>query len=159
LGGKAAPSNSQFRNFLGRKACKQRFDSLGSEDSLLFDTYFANLGAYLFKLRIAAVQKLSFDKTGKAAYIHIVGSEKTMVKFEHPFAKVCRAVLKEKRPDKEAAIPDGSPLAAADIPEDVIDEALKRYYAGKKLIISPRIQALPTQNASKQEIKRTITYV
>jgi hypothetical protein len=82
-----------------------------------------------------------------------------MTKFEHPFAKVCRAVLKEKYPDKEAAIPDGSSLAAANIPEDVIDEALKRYYAGKKLIISPRIQVRPTNDTPKQEIKRTITYV
>jgi hypothetical protein len=82
-----------------------------------------------------------------------------MTKIEHPFAKVCRAVLKEKYPDKEAAIPDGSPLAAGDIPEDVIDEALKRYYAGKKLIISPRIQVHPADTTPKQEIKRTITYV
>jgi hypothetical protein len=83
-----------------------------------------------------------------------------MAKFEHPFAKVCRAVLKEKYPDKEAAIPDGSSLAAADIPEDVIDEALKRYYAGKKLIIaSPRIQVRPANNTLEQKIKRTITYV
>jgi hypothetical protein len=81
-----------------------------------------------------------------------------MAKFEHPFAKVCRAVLKEKYPDKEAAIPDGSPLVAADIPEDVIDEALKRYYAGKKLIISPRIRVRPATDTPKQAIKRTITY-
>jgi hypothetical protein len=82
-----------------------------------------------------------------------------MTKIEHPFAKVCRAVLKEKYPDKEAAIPDGSPLAANGIPEDVIDEALKRYYAGKKLIVGPRIRVIPTDNTPKQEVKRTITYV
>jgi hypothetical protein len=82
-----------------------------------------------------------------------------VTKFEHPFAKTCRAVLKEKYPDKEAAIPDDSPLTATDIPEDVIDEALKRYYAGKKLIISPRIQIRPTTDTPKQEIRRTITYV
>jgi hypothetical protein len=82
-----------------------------------------------------------------------------MTKIEHPFAKVCRAILKEKYPDKEAAIPDGSPLAASGIPEDVIDEALKRYYAGKKLIVGPRIRVIPTDNTPKQEVKRTITYV
>jgi hypothetical protein len=79
-----------------------------------------------------------------------------MTKIEHPFAKVCRAVLKEKYPDKELAIPDDSSLVASGIPEDVIDEALKRYYAGKKLIIGPRIRANPAQ---KQETRRTITYV
>jgi hypothetical protein len=82
-----------------------------------------------------------------------------MSRFEHPFARVYRAVLKEKYPDKEAAIPDGFPLAANGIPEDVIDEALKRYYAGKKLIVGPRIRVIPTDNTPKQEIKRTITYV
>jgi hypothetical protein len=82
-----------------------------------------------------------------------------MTKIEHPFAKVCRAVFKEKYPDKEAAIPDGSPLAASGIPEDVIDEALKRYYAGKKLIVGPRIRVIPADTAPKQEIKRTIIYV
>jgi hypothetical protein len=82
-----------------------------------------------------------------------------MTRIEHPFVKVCRAVLKEKYPDKEAAIPEGSSLAAAGIPEDIMDEALKRYYTGKKLIIGPRIQVRPTEAALKQEIKRTITYV
>jgi hypothetical protein len=81
-----------------------------------------------------------------------------MTKIEHPFARVCRTVLKEKYPDKEAAIADGSPLAANDIPQDVISEALKCYYAGKKLIAGPRIQARPNI-APKPEIKRTITYV
>jgi hypothetical protein len=81
-----------------------------------------------------------------------------MTKIEHPFAKTCRAVLKEKYPDKEAAIPDDSPLAVSDIPEDVISEALKRYYAGKKLIIGPRIQVRPTDTTKKPEIKYTITY-
>jgi hypothetical protein len=82
-----------------------------------------------------------------------------MTKIEHPFANVCRAVLKEKYPDKEAAIPDGSSLATNDIPEDVMDEALKRYYTGKKLIIGPRIQVRPADTTQKQEIKRTVTYV
>jgi hypothetical protein len=82
-----------------------------------------------------------------------------MTKIQHPFAKVCRTVLKEKYPDKEASIPDGSPLDANSIPEDVIEEALKRYYAGKKLVIGPRAQVRPTGTAPKQKIKRTITYV
>ncbi|MDR1180193.1 MAG: hypothetical protein LBK44_06780 [Spirochaetales bacterium] len=82
-----------------------------------------------------------------------------MTKIEHPFAKVCLAVLKEKHPDKESAIPDDSPMAVKDIPEDVMVEALKRYYAGKKLIISPRLQVRPANTTQKQAIKRTITYV
>jgi hypothetical protein len=56
-----------------------------------------------------------------------------MIKIEHPFAKVCRAVFKEKYPDKESAIPEDSSLAVNDIPEDVMTEALKRYFASKKL--------------------------
>jgi hypothetical protein len=82
-----------------------------------------------------------------------------MTKIQHPFTKVCRAVLKEKYPDKEAAIPAGSPLEANSLPEDVIEEALKRYYAGKKLVIGPRAQVRPAGTALKQEMKRTITYV
>jgi hypothetical protein len=82
-----------------------------------------------------------------------------VTKIEHPFANVCRAVLKEKYPDKEAAIPNGSSLAANDIPEDVMDEALKRYYAGKKLVIGPRIQVRHADTTQKQKMKRTITYV
>ncbi|GHV75629.1 hypothetical protein AGMMS49942_04500 [Spirochaetia bacterium] len=82
-----------------------------------------------------------------------------MTKIEHPFAKICRAVLKEKYPDKEAAIPDGSPLSAGGIPEDVITEALKRYYAGKKLVMGPRIHVLPADVTQKQKMKQTITYV
>lgn len=78
-----------------------------------------------------------------------------MTKIEHPFAKVCRAVLKEKYPDR--AIPDNSPLTVENIPEDVITEASKRYYANKKLIIiGPRIRA---KLANKQKIKYTTTYV
>jgi hypothetical protein len=46
-----------------------------------------------------------------------------MTRIEHPFTKVCRVVLKEKHPNKESAIPDGSLLAAGSIPEDVITEA------------------------------------
>jgi hypothetical protein len=82
-----------------------------------------------------------------------------MSRIEHPFTKVCRAVLKEKYPDKEAAIPDNASLADSDIPEDVISEALKRYSAGKKLFVGPRIQVKPDNTVQKQEIKRTITYV
>jgi hypothetical protein len=37
-----------------------------------------------------------------------------MTKIEYPFTKVCRAVLNEKHPDKESAIPDGSPMAVKD---------------------------------------------
>jgi hypothetical protein len=82
-----------------------------------------------------------------------------MTKIQHPFARVCQAVLKEKYPDKESVVPDGSLLAVGDIPEDVIAEALKRYYAGKKLIIGPRIQVRPANTAQKHKIKRTFTYV
>jgi hypothetical protein len=81
-----------------------------------------------------------------------------MTRIEHPFADVCRAVLKEKYPDREPAILDGSPLAAGNIPEDVITEALRRYYAGKKLVIGPRIQVRPASNAPKQEVKRTVCW-
>jgi hypothetical protein len=82
-----------------------------------------------------------------------------MTRIEHPFAKICRAVLKEKYPDKESAISGDSSLAASGIPEDVIDESLKRYYAGKKLIVGPRIQVKPANTTQKQEMKYTITYV
>jgi hypothetical protein len=82
-----------------------------------------------------------------------------MSRIEHPFTKVCRAVLKEKYPEKEAAIPHNASLADSNIPEDVISEALKRYSAGKKLVIGPRIWAKPDNTVQKQEIKRTITYV
>jgi hypothetical protein len=81
-----------------------------------------------------------------------------MTKIGHPFAKVCRAVFKEKYPDKEAAIPDDSPLAANGIPEDVIDEALKRYYAGQELVIHTPFLVKSADIAQKQEVKRTITY-
>jgi hypothetical protein len=81
-----------------------------------------------------------------------------MTKFEHPFAKVYRAILKEKYPDKEAAIPDDSLLVTNDMPEDVVDEALKRYYAGKKLIVGPRVQLSPSDTTQKREVKYTITY-
>jgi hypothetical protein len=79
-----------------------------------------------------------------------------MTKIEHPFAKVCRAVLKEKYPDKE--VPDDSPLTIGDIPKDVISEAFKRYYAGKELIIGPRIQVRPAA-PPKQKKKYTFRYV
>jgi hypothetical protein len=75
-----------------------------------------------------------------------------MTKFEHPFAKICRAVLKEKFPDRAAAIPDGFPLAVADILEDVIDEALKRYNAGKKTVIYTPFIVRHANTAQKQKI-------
>jgi hypothetical protein len=81
-----------------------------------------------------------------------------MTKFEHPFAKVCRAVLKEKYPDKEAAIPDGSPLAAANIPEDVIAEAIMRYCANEEQIITTPWMINPTGTAQRQKVKHTTTY-
>jgi hypothetical protein len=81
-----------------------------------------------------------------------------MTRIEHPFVKTCRAVFKEKYPDKESAIPEGSPLVDGGIPEDVLTEALRRYYAGKTLVIGPRIQVRPTSAAPKQEVRRTITY-
>jgi thiamine pyrophosphate-dependent acetolactate synthase large subunit-like protein len=68
-------------------------------------------------------------------------------------------VLKEKYPDKAAAISNNPLPAVNDMPEDVIDEALKRYYANKKLVVGPRIQIRPTGSSPKQEIKRTVTYV
>jgi hypothetical protein len=82
-----------------------------------------------------------------------------MTKIEHPFAKVYRAVLKEKYPDKASAISDDSPIDPASMPEDVVVEALKRYFSGKKPIVGPRIRVIPTDNTPKQEVKRTITYV
>jgi hypothetical protein len=82
-----------------------------------------------------------------------------VTKIEHPFAKVCRAVFKEKYPDQESAIPDDSSLPVNDIPEDVITEALKRYFAGKKLIIGPRVRVRSANTAPMQKTKRTITYV
>jgi hypothetical protein len=84
----------------------------------------------------------------------ILRSKKVMTRIEHPFAKVCRAVLKEKYPDK--AIPDDSPLTVNDIPEDVLSEASKRYYAGKELIIGPCVRV---KLANKQKVKYTTTYV
>jgi hypothetical protein len=80
-----------------------------------------------------------------------------MTRIEHPFAKVCRAVLKEKYPDK--AVPDDSPLTVNDIPEDVISEASKRYYAGKELIIGPRVWVSPANTAPKQKKAYTFRHV
>jgi hypothetical protein len=82
-----------------------------------------------------------------------------MTRFQHPFANVYRAVLKEKYPDKAAVISDDSPLNPLDISEDIADEALKRYFSGKKLVIGPRVRAKYTDTNQKQNIKRTITYV
>jgi hypothetical protein len=80
-------------------------------------------------------------------------------KMEHPFANLCRDVLKEKYPYETAAIPNNPLPVVNDMPEDVIDEALKRYYANKKLAAGPRIQIRPTGSSPKQETKRTVTYV
>jgi hypothetical protein len=82
-----------------------------------------------------------------------------MTTIEHPFAKIYRAVLKEMYPDKESAIPEDSSLAANGVPEDVAAEALKRYFAGKELIVGPRFRVRPTNAVIKQDAGRTITYV
>jgi hypothetical protein len=87
----------------------------------------------------------------------IIRSKKVMTGTEHPFAKVCRAVLKEKYPDKAA--PDDSPLTVSGIPEDVLSEASKRYYAGKVLIIGPRVWVSPASTAPKQKKAYTFRYV
>jgi hypothetical protein len=81
-----------------------------------------------------------------------------MTKFEHPFAKTYRAVLKEKYPDKAASLPDDFVPAANEIQSDVLDEALKRFYADKELIIGPRVYFSPPDTAPKKEVKYTITY-
>ncbi|MDR2794094.1 MAG: hypothetical protein LBB61_10615 [Treponema sp.] len=45
------------------------------------------------------------------------------------------------------------------MPEGVIAEALKRYYAGEKLVMVTTWLVSPADTTQKQEIKRTITYV
>jgi hypothetical protein len=82
-----------------------------------------------------------------------------VTRIEHPFAKVYRAVLKEKYPDKDPAIPESSPLAVSGIPEDVMKESLKRYFADKKLIIGPRVQLHRANAGQKPKPEYTITYV
>jgi hypothetical protein len=79
-----------------------------------------------------------------------------MTGFEHPFTKVYRAVLKEKYPDK--ALSDDSPIDPRDMPQDVVDVALKRYFSDKELIIGPRIHVEPADTTPKQKIKYTIRY-
>jgi hypothetical protein len=59
-----------------------------------------------------------------------------MTGFEHPFTKVYRAVLKEKYPDN--ALSDDSPIDPRDMPQDVVDAALKLYFFDKDLIIGPQ---------------------
>jgi hypothetical protein len=80
-----------------------------------------------------------------------------MTGFEHPFTKVYRAVLKEKYPDK--ALSDDSPIDPRDMPQDVVDAALKRYDAGKKLIIHTPFLVKPSDTTKKQKIKNVFTYV
>jgi hypothetical protein len=82
-----------------------------------------------------------------------------VTKFDHPFAKVCRNVLKERYPEKEAAIPADSLLSDNEIPQDVVDEALKRYFVSKRPIIGPRIRIHSTAFDQKPKMARTITYV
>ena len=76
-----------------------------------------------------------------------------MVYVFEPFAKICRAVLKEKYPDMEQTDDDGS------FPSDVLQEAMKRYFADKKLVVGPCIKVLPTGTQPRPEVKRTVTYV
>jgi hypothetical protein len=82
-----------------------------------------------------------------------------MTRIEHPFAKVYRAVLKEKYPVLESAIPEGSSLVANGILEDVVDEALKRYYAGETFTVWPGIRIQPASTIPEKELKGTIVYV
>ena len=82
-----------------------------------------------------------------------------MMNTEYPFAEICRTVLTEKYSGQEQACIDDSLPAVKDMPEDVIDEALKRYYAGKRLVISPRMQLHAAGVLAKKRMKRTITYV
>jgi hypothetical protein len=79
-----------------------------------------------------------------------------MTGFEHPFTKVYRAVLKEKYPDK--ALSDDSPIDPRDMPQDVVDVALKLYFSDKALIIGPRMHVEPADTTPKQKIKYTIRY-
>jgi hypothetical protein len=82
-----------------------------------------------------------------------------MTKFEHPFAKVYRAVLKEKYPDKASAISDDSPIDPGNMPEDVVVEALKRYFPNNEPVLYTPFLVRSDNPAQKQEIKRTITYI
>ena len=67
------------------------------------------------------------------------------------FVEICRTVLKEKHPELVETCNDNV------FPSDVLRESLKRYFAGKKLVIRPRIQ-LPVGTHSKPKIER-IMYV
>jgi hypothetical protein len=78
--------------------------------------------------------------------------------FVHPFAETYRAVLKEKYPDKAASLPDDFVPAAGEIQVDVVDEALKRYSAGKELIIGPRVYFRPPDTVPKEKVKYTFKY-
>jgi hypothetical protein len=79
-----------------------------------------------------------------------------MTKIEHPFNKVYRAVLKEKYPDN--ALSDDSPIDPRDMPQDVVDAALKLYFSDKELIIGPRMHVEPADTTPKQKINYTIKY-
>ena len=71
---------------------------------------------------------------------------------DHPFAEICRAVLRERHPEL-AQTPDNGLF-----PQDVLREALKRYFADKKLVVGPRIQVLPADGHPRPKVKRTVTY-
>jgi hypothetical protein len=81
-----------------------------------------------------------------------------MTRFEHLFGKVYRAVLKERYPDKASVISDNPLPSPGDVPEDIVNEALRRYFSGKKPVIHTPFLARPADSASKQEVKQTIAY-
>ena len=68
------------------------------------------------------------------------------------FAEICWAVLKERHPDMVETCDDDS------FPSDVLEEALNRYFAGKKLVIGPRVQLLPADGRPRPKVKRAVTY-
>jgi hypothetical protein len=86
-------------------------------------------------------------------------AEQGVTRFVHPFAEPYRAVLKEKYPDIEAAIPAGTLPDLNDMPEDVLTESLDRYSDGEGLFIGPRAWVEPSADTAKeQKIKPVITY-
>jgi hypothetical protein len=82
-----------------------------------------------------------------------------MTRIEHPFAKVCRAVLKERYPDKASVISDDFLPNPDDMPEDAVNEVLRRYFSGKKPVIHTPFLVRPASPTPEQQVKRTITYV
>jgi hypothetical protein len=79
-----------------------------------------------------------------------------MIGFEHPFTKVYRAVLKEKYPDK--ALSDDSPIDPRDMPQEVVDVALKRYFSDKELVLHTPFVMKSADAAPKQKIAYTMKY-